>query len=278
MPTYKQLLKKYPNFNYLDIELLLAHALKKTRAFLLGHLENKISLKEFLRFHYYLWQYSRGYSVAAITHHKEFFGLDFFVNKHVLIPRPETELMAEEALKEIANTDEDITLIDVGAGSGCVPISIGKNSPKNINIIAVDISGQALKIAKKNARKHSADIKFFQSNLLSKLSPYLSGIKSAIIITANLPYLTDKQFEEEPSIQREPKMALVANNNGLELYEKLLEQTKKIFGNKKIVLFLEIDPAQSEPIKKIILHTYKEAQIEIKKDLSGLDRLVKIST
>lgn len=278
MPTYKQILKKYPHFNYLDTELLLAHALKKTRAFLLGHLEDKTSLLAGLRFQYYLWQYSRGYSVAAIIGHKEFFGLDFFVNKHVLIPRPETELMVEEALKEIEDTNENITLIDVGAGSGCVPISIGKNSPKNINIIAVDISRQALKVAKKNAQKHSVEIKFFHSNLLSKLSAYLSGIKSAVIITANLPYLTDKQFEEEPSIQREPKMALVANNNGLELYEKLLDQTKKIFGNKKIVLFLEIDPAQSEPIKKIILRTYKEAQIEIKKDLSVLDRLVKIST
>ncbi len=278
MPTYKQLLQKYLRFNSLDIELLLAHALRQPRAFLLTHLNEKISLKKYLSLRYYLWQYLRGYSVAAITKHKEFFGLDFYVDKNVLIPRPETELMVEEALKEIKNSSTEITLIDIGVGSGCVPISIGKNSEKRVQIIAVDISGKAITVAKKNSEKNSVTIEFFKSDLLSSVQDYLSKINTRIIFTANLPYLTEKQFKEEPSIRREPKIALVADNNGLALYEKLLRQTKTIFPNKKIILFLEIDPTQSEQIKKIILQLYPSAQIEIKKDLSGLDRLVKIST
>lgn len=278
MPTYKQLLQQHPRFNPLDIELLLAHALQKSRTFLLTHLSDKISLKNYLLFQYYLWQYLRGYSVAVITKHKEFFGLDFYVNKHVLIPRPETELMVEEALKEIKNVQGKISLIDVGVGSGCVPISIGKNSEKKLQIVGVDISGKALAVAKKNAAKNSVDIKFFKSNLFSAIQNYLSKINTQIIITANLPYLTQRQFKEEPSIWREPKIALVADNNGLALYEKLLHQTKIFFADKKITLFLEIDPTQSEPIKKIISSLYPDAQIKIKKDLSDLERLVKIST
>ncbi|MCX6779945.1 MAG: peptide chain release factor N(5)-glutamine methyltransferase [Candidatus Magasanikbacteria bacterium] len=278
MPTYEQLLQKYSTFNPLDLELLLAHALQKPRAFLLGHFDEKISLKQYLYFQYYLLQYVRGYSLAAITHHKEFFGLDFYVNKHVLIPRPETELMVEEVLAQIKNSSEEITLIDVGVGSGCVPISIGKNTDKKINIMAVDISCRAVGVAKKNAKKHGVNIKFFYGSLLSPLRQKIAHINSSIIITANLPYLTAKQFEEEPSIQREPKIALVADHNGLALYEKLLYQTKTVFPNKKLTLFLEIDPTQTELIKKTILLLYHDAQIEIKKDLSGLDRLVKIST
>ncbi len=278
MPTYKHLLKKYSHFNPLDIEILLAHALQKPRAFLLYHLSDKITLKAYLHFQYCIWQYGRGYSIAAITKHKEFFGLDFFVNKHVLIPRPETELMVEEALIEIKNTETETTLIDIGAGSGCVPISISKNCPKKLNIMAIDVSCLALCVAKKNAKKHGVHIKFLYGNLLSPLQHRAINIESRLIITANLPYLTVKQFQDEPSIQREPKIALVAEKNGLDLYEKLLYQTKIIFPNKKIVLFFEIDPTQAELIKKIILQLYPDSQIEIKKDLSGLDRLVKIST
>lgn len=276
MPTYKQLLQKYYHLNYLDTELLLTHALKKTRAFLLTHLEDKASLKGYFIYQYYLWQYLRGYSVAAITRHKEFFGLDFYVNKNVLIPRPDTEIMVSEAINEMKKI-ENTTLIDIGVGSACVPISIAKNIDKKITITAADISCQALRIAKKNAQKHGVTIRFIDSNLLSKFKSELIT-DNHIVITANLPYLTTKQFAEELSIHREPKKALVAGENGLALYRKLLEQSKIIFSNKKLTLFFEIDPTQTKGIKKIILNNYPQARIEIKKDLSGLDRLVKIST
>lgn len=276
MPTYKQILQKNLRLNRLDIELLLAHALKKTRAFLLAHLENKASLKNYLIYQYYLWQYLCGYSVAAITGHKEFFGLDFYVDKNVLIPRPDTEIMVSEAINEVKKIDST-TMIDIGVGSGCVPISIAKNIDKKITITAADISCAALRIAKKNAQKHGVAIRFIYSNLLSKFKSEIIT-SDHIVITANLPYLTAKQFEEEPSIHREPKKALVAGENGLALYRKLLEQSKIIFSNKKLTLFFEIDPTQTEGIQKIILNNYPQARLEIKKDLSGLDRVIKIFT
>lgn len=261
-----------------DEIILFSEAIKKDRVFALTHTEYRPNIFERIRYAYFLLQRRRGYSVAAIIGHKEFFGLNFYVNKHVLIPRPDTELMVEEAIKTIKSSDEKTLLIDIGVGSGCVPISIAKNIGKEIKIIASDISCHALYVAKKNATRHGVRIKFLYGSLLSALNRRDLESSTNIIITANLPYLTNEQFQAEPSIWREPKTALVAYNGGLALYEKLLEQTSIVFPNKKITLFFEIDPTQDERIRKIIKHFYPDALIEIKKDLSGLNRLVKIST
>ncbi len=260
---------KTKNNMYLD--LLRAHAIKKPKEFLYSHPEYKLSFLESIYLKYFIFLYKKGYSVAAIVGHKEFYGLDFFVNKYVLIPRPDTELMVAEAIEEIKKTNEKITLIDVGTGSGCIPISILKNLPESIQTYATDISNQALKVAQKNAKIHNVDIKFFQGNLLE---PVLKQISDKIVITANLPYLTEQQFQSESSIQREPKNALVAKNDGLALYEGLLQQIKT--ANLNTAVFLEIDPTQTEEISKLIKQYFPESKIEIKKDLSGLDRLVKI--
>ena len=276
MKKIKEILK---NIDSLDTEILLASALDKSRAFLLTHTEDQVGLLPYLCFKYYYWQYLRGYSVAAIIHEKEFFGFNFYVNKNVLTPRPETELMVETAIEEIKKTIEPITLIDVGTGSGCIPVSITKNINKKIGVIAIDISPSALKVAKINAKKHQVNIKFFHGDLLSPILK-ISIIEpaSTIIITANLPYLTNAQVISEPSIQREPIVALVAKENGLALYKKLLQQIKIYWLDKKIIALLEIDPSQTTLIKPLITEILPAAKIEIKKDLAGLDRLVKIST
>lgn len=266
---------KTKNNMYLD--LLRAHAIKKPKEFLYSHPEYKLSFLESIYLKYFLFLYKKGYSVAAITKYKEFYGLDFYVNKHVLIPRPDTELMVAEAIAEIKN-DETI-LIDVGTGSGCIPISILKTSKHEpIKTLATDISHAALRVARKNTKIHNVKIKFLQGNLLEPVlknySPLLAP-HSSIIITANLPYLREEQFQNEPSIQKEPKIALVAKNNGLALYEELLQQIKAADLNATI--FLEIDPSQTEAITNIIKQYFPNSNVEIKKDLSSLDRLVKIN-
>jgi len=260
----------------LDFDLLKAHAINKPKEFLYSHPEYKLSFLESIRLRYFIFLYKKGYSVAAIVGHKEFYGLDFFVNKHVLIPRPDTELMVIEAIEEIKKSNEKITLIDVGVGSGCIPISILKNLPKQIPAYATDISGQALKVAKKNARTHNVNIEFFHGNLLKPVIQKILNLKSQIIITANLPYLTEQQFQNEPSIQREPKNALVADSNGLALYEELFKQIKLLPTPHSLLLLLEIDPSQTEEISKLIKQYFPKSNFETKKDLSGLDRLVKI--
>lgn len=272
------------NYNQPEAKLLLSFVIKKPKEYILAHPEHNISLWQKIKFNYLWKKMQSGIPFAYITGHKEFFNLDFLVNKHTLIPRPDTETIVDEAVNEIKNKENNILLIDVGTGTGCIPISILKifKDLRNLNIttIATDISKQALKIAKKNAKKHKVAIKFLHGDLLSPiLQTYkLTGLQ-ALVITANLPYLKEEWWKNEPSIQKEPKSALVSDNkNGLELYEKLLQQIIEI---KKILdvgywIFFEIDPRQSSEIFKLIQKYLPEASIEIIKDLSGFDRVVKI--
>lgn len=265
-----------------EIEIIKAHVLKKTREFLLTHPEQAINKTNKQKITRLINRRKCGIPLAYLTGHKEFFGLDFIVNKHTLIPRPETELLVTEALKHLsAQTPTKTILIDVGTGSGCIPISIIKTKKqKNIKTFAIDISANALTVAKKNAQQHNVKIKFLHGDLLSPISKSAIfkslNLQSSIIITANLPYLTPQQFKSEPSIQHEPKLALVAKNNGLALYEKLLKQISQISitYNLKPKTYFEIDPSQSKSITKLIKQYLPQASINIKKDLAGLDRIV----
>ena len=280
----------------LDAELLLAHALGKSREFILANPDHLITLSLYHFITRLFKKRQEGIPLAYLTGHKEFFGLDFFVNKHVLIPRPDTEVLVEFVLNHIHNSkfiNHNSIMIDVGTGSGCIPISILKNlptcKPEYLQTFATDISHKALRVAKKNAKKHhvkaspcsahvAGKIKFLHGNLLS---PFLKTCKLAdlqtcrLIITANLPYITEKQFQQEPSIHHEPKIALVAEDQGLALYEELLEQLANL-STCKLACFFEIDPSQSQKIKSLIKKYLPTAKIEIKQDLAGLDRVVKI--
>ncbi|MDO8625929.1 MAG: peptide chain release factor N(5)-glutamine methyltransferase [Candidatus Magasanikbacteria bacterium] len=264
-----------------DTDLLLAHVIQKPREFLYAHHEYKLSLWQYFRWRFYSWQRHRGVPLAYITRHKEFFGLNFFVNKHVLIPRPETELTVEMVLQSFATTPHSLQptlLVDVGTGSGCIPIAIAKHTP--LTIFATDISRRALRVAAKNARAHNVGINFLQGNLLEPVLKHNNNIflNKNIIITANLPYLTSKQFAEEKSIQHEPRLALVSGATGLELYEQLLKQIQNIIIDlkPKIFIFLEIDPSQSSALTALIKKYLPTAQTEIKTDLAGRDRVVVI--
>lgn len=283
MKKIKEILKKFQGLDQRDLEIFISEILDRDKSFVMSHWEQELSLFQYLKLLYFIHQRNQGYSVAAIVGHKEFYGLDFFVNKKVLIPRPETELMAEEAVvlvnNELRIKNNKIILIDVGTGSGCIPISILKNTKEPIQTFAIDISQSALWVAKKNAKKHNAEINFLLGNLLK---PVLKGYNlqaNKLIITANLPYLTEQQFQNEPSIQQEPKNALVANNNGLALYEELLRQVRQLpyILNSIFYILFEIDPSQTKAISNLIQQILPESNFEIKKDLAGLDRLVKIT-
>lgn len=280
--TVREIQAKFHMLPALDIDVLLAGAIKKPKEFLYSSPKYKLSWIESIRFNFYISKYRRGYSVAAILKHKEFLGLDFFVNKHVLIPRPDTEVMAEEAIglikHELEAKKTDIIYIDVGTGSGCIPISVSHAIPKLSRIFAIDISAKALTVSKKNARTYNAPIQFFHGSLLEPLlkKQTLLGTPCFMVITANLPYLSEAQFKSEPSIQREPKIALVAEHNGLAAYNSLLSQIRTLPPVCQLFILLEIDPSQTAAIIKLIQNHLPYAHIEIKKDLSGFDRLVVI--
>lgn len=284
MPSLKDIINKYSRQtrDSRDLPMLLAEASKKNKEFVYSHPEYQLSWLAHLRFKYYLFLYKKGYPLAYIFKHKEFYGLDFYINKNVLVPRPETEHLVDEAKKII---DKKITklplLIDVGTGSGCIPIAILKKIKNNLPTIAIDISAKALRVAKKNAWQHKAIIQFIKGDLLQPLLINQKMIKGYddLIITANLPYLTKKQCESEPSVQREPRQALIANKQGLALYEELLKQIKQLANatiDNHLYIFLEIDPWQSKDIIRLINKCLLKTKITIKPDLAGYDRIIRI--
>jgi release factor glutamine methyltransferase len=275
---------------HLEAEILLSEILKKTREFLLAHGEKKITTGQISKLKLQISQRLKGRPVAYLTGHKEFYGLDFKVNKDVLIPRPETELMIEETLKIITHISQPMTITDIGTGSGCIIITLAKllnkeSKTANYKLWGIDISKKALIVAGQNAKTHlvAKNIKFKRGNLLE---PILKNNKSAVsrqpvIILANLPYVW-KKWKNNTSVDSiglkfEPKIALYTGKNGLELYEKLFKQMKKI----RIAGYAlcEIDPRQTAEIKQLIKRELPQSKLQIKKDLSGLNRLaiIKIS-
>ncbi len=278
----------------LDRELLLAHILKKNREYLIAHENEQIPFGSYFLYRLKLRKRKKGVPLAYILGSKEFFGYHFLVNKHTLVPRPDTELLVQEAIDLARHEDGHLEIIDIGTGTGCIPISIFKTTGTQngrITYTASDVSGEALEVACKNADLLNAAIKFRTGSLLEPYD-FADYQNRTIIITANLPYLTHEQFIEEKSIQHEPYYALVASENGLALYKQLLEQlTKKAgpttaleprprvqggdnrAGQEKIILLCEIDPNQTIEFKKIVERYFPNASVEIKKDLANLDRL-----
>lgn len=281
----------------LEIELILAHVLKKSREYMLAHQERQLTPKQISNFKFQILKRMKGMPIAYITGHKEFFGLNFLVNKNVLIPRPETELMVEEAIKLIKHNAKQVTIIDVGTGSGCIIITLAKllNGIKKSDFgysksyflfLATDTSKPALAVARQNAELHQLNkkIKFFQGSLLLPiLKSKILNHKSKIVILANLPYLTPNQIKNSPSIRHEPKQALDGGNEGLKYYSQLFKQINFLFHNTRYImnntvyLLCEIDHSQTLKIKKLIKEILPKSFCQIKKDLSGLNRLVIIN-
>lgn len=277
----------HASIDRLDTELLLAYILRKERSYIKAHPEQQLTYIQQLRFLWYVHQRKRHIPLAYITGHKEFFGLDFKVNTHTLVPRPETEQMVELALSRITNyisRDKHIVLIDIGTGSGCIPISIlstlnNKYSIGHVQCAASDISQKALTIAQRNAARHNVNITFKQGNLLEPWMNELNSdpsLVSRVIITANLPYITEEQWQDEQSIKKEPKSALVAGEQGLALYRELLEEIKKTNLQSPISICFEIDPSQKEHMNPLIHHYLPNSRITIHDDLCGNARIVEI--
>jgi len=290
MTTISQLTTLYSKkIDYLDIEIIIANSLAKTREFVLAHPEQQITAKQELAIKKLLERRLRRESIAHILGRKEFYGLDFMVNKYTLVPRPETELIVEQAIELLRSMlRNNINVIDIGTGSGCIITAIThameQEKSNNIKYYGSDISAEALKVAKKNAKLNGVKIKFLKSNLLSAfLNPKITKLKdNQLIITANLPYLS-KEIYNSSSVdvkKYEPKSALYSPEEGLQHYRKLLEKLKQLLATCHLSLvtcFFEISPEQKVPITKLIKNILPTAQIEFSKDLAGKWRICKIS-
>lgn len=270
-----------------EIEILLAFLLNKNREFLITHPEIKLDKKSYIKFKNLEKKRLDNWSIATLIGEKEFYGLGFKVDKNVLVPRPESELIVDEVLDILKKETNKFEIIDLGTGSGAIIISLAaqlektdKSKYNNTTFKAIDISKLALKIAKKNSllNEQGPKIKFYLGNLLEPLinkRDYIELISSKILITANLPYLTPRQVKSSPSIQKEPRIALVAGKDGLECYRVLFKQLKAL--DISTTVFCEIDPSQNTSIKVLIKKYFAQAKVTIKKDLAGKNRLAIIT-
>ena len=225
----------------LDAEVILASSINCSRTFLHAHPERALNIAEIELANRRLKLRLERMPIAYILGHKEFYGRDFIVSPDTLIPRPESEAVIEILAKIIKNliNKQNITLIDVGAGSGCLGITAKLEFP-NINVILSDISAPALNVASQNAKKLSADITLTKNDLLEDCKLNLD------IIVANLPYV-DHNWERSPETNFEPSLALFADDNGTALIKKLIVQASKLLKSDGH-LIIEADPSQHNQI------------------------------
>jgi release factor glutamine methyltransferase len=263
-----------------EVELILAHILKKSREYVLMHPELILTKAQKRQFEKLIKRRKACEPLAHILGHKEFYGLDFKVNKNVIIPRPETEMLVEEILRL---KPKNKNIIDIGTGSGNIIIALAKNIKEKNNYFGIDISEKALSVTRFNARKHNVDkkIRFVKSDLLKT---FIQNTRykipdTELIIVANLPYLSEIIYSSTmPDVKNfEPKSALLSGPDGLAHYERLLKQIKLLSVHcslSTVHCFLEISPEQKPKIGKIIRRYFPKSKTIFKKDLAGKWRVV----
>lgn len=233
----------------LDGELLLQYQLNLPRTWLLAHDDAEIAPEQWKQLCQLLYLRSQHCPLAYLTRHKEFYGRNFIVNSHVLIPRPESEQIIESLKSLVSDNPHRVrNLIDVGTGSGCLAITAKLELP-GLTVAASDIDQQALEVAKQNAKQLGADISFYQSDLLKDLS---SNHKFDIII-ANLPYVNHSWPELSPELNYEPSLALYDYSpDSLGLIKKLIVQAQDHLA-KPGYLILEMDRRQIRPASDLAI-------------------------
>jgi release factor glutamine methyltransferase len=251
-----------------DAEVLLSSVLQTKRSKLPLLRNQKLTNKQILQYEGYVLKRSNRKPVAYITGFAGFMGFEFKVDKNVLIPRPETELLVEHALK-IAKEENKKSVLDLCTGSGCIAVSLA-NLGDFEEIVASDISINALVIAKENAWINNVSkIKFIESDIFSKISDCKFDM-----IVSNPPYVTESEYANlEPELKFEPKNALTAKVDGLFFYKNIAANAGKYLNISGYIL-LELNSDKAEDIQQIFLDK-KYKDIEIINDYSGLPRILK---
>jgi release factor glutamine methyltransferase len=270
--TIADALKKYSTKELgSEIELLLGYVLEQSKEFLYLHREQKLTPEQVAKLVELTTLREQSTPIAYLIGSKHFYGLNFKVNKNVLIPRPESEWIVDETLKilkknEVVSKRKMHRVLDVGTGSGAIAVSIAYHSdPTKVQIFASDISDKALGIAKQNAKLAKVNINFTKSDLLANIKGKFD------IIIANLPYVPISDYKKfYENLKHEPKLALTDGTNDFVLIKKLLAQLPAHLNPKGIVI-LEIDPKATN----IIIPAKFRKQII--KDFKGLERFIKLT-
>lgn len=250
---------------------LLAFTLQRDRSFILGHADDVLTNADFALFSSYLEQRAAGKPLQYITGMQEFYSLEFEVNSEVLIPRPETELLVETALKLVPR-DRDILICDVGTGSGCIAITLAHELPR-ARALAIDVSKGALEVAKRNATRHAVDdrIEFVESDCFAQLN---NRRQLFDLIVSNPPYLADAHLE---GLQREvrdyePRQALEAGQDGLDIVRRLLVDASKFLSSGGHFVF-EVGFDQHAVVENLIDRSVWKL-VDVHQDIQGIPRTV----
>lgn len=254
-----------PETTSLEAEVLLRHALGISRVQLYQALNEEIAPEKAAGFWEMVERRGRGEPLAYITGHQEFYGQDFQVDRRVLIPRPETELLVEVVIG-LAQQYPVATVADIGTGCGAIAICLALNLPQ-VKIYATDVSAGALEVARLNSRKHGmADrIAFLEGDLLSPLPEPVD------IIITNPPYVMAAELQGKLGF--EPPEARDGGPDGLAIVQRLCRQLPGwLRGGGHLVM--EIGHNQKEAVTGLLLETFPGAEIDVIPDLAGIDRVV----
>ena len=212
---------------------------------------------------------AKGRPIQYIIGEVNFYGYDFKVNENVLIPRFETELLVDKTIKKITKYfNQEVDILDLGTGSGCIAITLKKET--NSNVDALDISKEALEVAKENAKLNNVDINFINEDMTKYTK------KRYDVIISNPPYIAYDEEIMDIVKNNEPHKALYADNHGLYYYEAIIKNIPKITKDKYLICF-EIGNTQGKEIIEIANKYLNDIDITIEKDYANLDRFVFIT-
>ena len=264
-------------------QVLLARVVGLTRTQVLARPEQALTPEQQASFAALVARAAAGEPLAYLTGEREFYGLAFWVNRHVLVPRPETELLVDLSL-----VGRPSRILDVGTGSGCLAVTLAVKLPE-ASVTALDISPEALEVAQLNADRHgvAARVRLIHSDLLAAWLPPSDPFAtrppahrappSFDLIVANLPYIDTDELRGLPVARHEPWPALDGGPGGLELVQRLLKQAPRVLapGGR---LLLEIGATQGRAALAMAAEAFPQAQVGVHQDLAGLDRVVAVRT
>ena len=250
----------------LDAEVLLCHVLSKQRIFLYVHFDEPLEQAELTLFREMVKKRVKRMPVAYIVGQKEFMGLTFRVTPDVLVPRPETEILVQEALARLP--EDGCCVADIGTGSGAIAVSLAKRVA-SLHVLAVDISAAALEVAAGNAEAHSVAgrVEFLQGDLLQPLA----GRQLAAIIS-NPPYIESADIGGlAPEVRvHEPRLALDGGSDGLDFYRRLIREGEPLLAGQGFFAF-EVGAGQAEAVAALAGTAF---EVAVSRDYAGLDRVV----
>jgi len=254
----------------LDAEVLLAHVLKRPREWLWAHDDRPLTATQTHRFRHLLAQRSRRVPVAYLTGVKEFFGEPIRVNRSVLVPRPDTEILVEAGLRFLQDRPGARDVIDLGTGSGAIAIAVSRHCSR-ARVQALDNDDLALKVARANvrARRMSGRVQVRRSDLFHRARP-------ADLVLSNLPYLSEAARRRLPEdVRHEPKRALNGGTDGLRLIRRALADAPRMLRSGGAMV-IECDPRQARSVVRLARSTFPGATIGVLADLSRRSRAVEV--